>query len=90
MCGFGVIGGRNKLSRIENSKRYDAAGKPKISHWRFRLESAIARVIAEGKVRTYDKGGSASTLPTTQALSWRWIGVDDSHENVASPMASGR
>ncbi len=26
-----------------------------ISHWTFRLESAIARVIAEGKVRTYEK-----------------------------------
>src|SRR5207244_9925259 len=27
-----------------------------------RLESAIARVIADGKVRTYDLGGNASTL----------------------------
>jgi hypothetical protein len=29
--------------------------KPTISHWRFGLESAIARAIAEGKVRTYEK-----------------------------------
>ena len=59
---------RNKLSRIENSKRYDAASKPKISHWRFRLESAIARVIAEGKVRTYYMGGNASTLDVAKAI----------------------
>jgi 3-isopropylmalate dehydrogenase len=33
-----------------------------------RLESAIARVIAEGKVRTYDMGGNASTLDTAKAV----------------------
>jgi isocitrate/isopropylmalate dehydrogenase len=42
--------------------------KPKISHWRFRLESAIARVIAEGKVRTYDMGGKDSTLDVAKAI----------------------
>ena len=42
--------------------------KPKISHWRFRLETAIARVIAEGKVRTYDMGGNASTLDVANAI----------------------
>ena len=33
-----------------------------------RLESAIARVIAEGKVRTYDLGGKASTLDVAKAI----------------------
>jgi len=32
------------------------------------LESAIARVIAEGKVRTYDMGGNASTLEVAKAI----------------------
>ena len=32
------------------------------------LESAIARVIAEGKVRTYDMGGKASTLDVAKAI----------------------
>ena len=42
--------------------------KPKTSHWSFRLESAIARVIAEGKVRTYDMGGETSTLDVANAV----------------------
>ena len=33
-----------------------------------RLETAIARVIAEGKVRTYDMGGNASTLDVATAV----------------------
>src|SRR5437870_3305105 len=33
-----------------------------------RLESAIARVIAEGKVRTYDMGDNASTLDVAKAV----------------------
>ncbi|MBX6326063.1 MAG: hypothetical protein IRY93_08495 [Chthoniobacterales bacterium] len=33
-----------------------------------RLESAIARVIKEGKVRTYDMGGNASTLDVARAV----------------------
>ncbi len=33
-----------------------------------RLEAAIARVIVEGKVRTYDMGGKASTLEMAQAI----------------------
>jgi 3-isopropylmalate dehydrogenase len=33
-----------------------------------RLESAIARVIAEGKVRTYDMGGKGSTLDVAKAI----------------------
>ena len=33
-----------------------------------RLESAIARVIAEGKVRTYDMGGKDSTLDVAKAI----------------------
>ena len=33
-----------------------------------RLESAVARVIAEGKVRTYDMGGPASTLEMAKAV----------------------
>ena len=32
------------------------------------LEPAIARVIAEGKVRTYDMGGNASTLDVAKAV----------------------
>jgi hypothetical protein len=34
-----------------------------------RLESAIARVIKEAKVRTYDMGGSASTLDSANTVS---------------------
>jgi 3-isopropylmalate dehydrogenase len=33
-----------------------------------RLEAAIARVIAEGQVRTYDMGGKASTLDMARAV----------------------
>ncbi len=33
-----------------------------------RLEAAVAEVIAEGKVRTYDMGGSHSTLEMAQAI----------------------
>jgi isocitrate/isopropylmalate dehydrogenase len=33
-----------------------------------RLEFAIARVIAEGKVRTYDMGGKESTLDVGKAI----------------------
>jgi len=33
-----------------------------------RLEAAVARVIAEGKVRTYDMGGSATTLELGEAV----------------------
>jgi len=33
-----------------------------------RLESAIARVIAEGKVRTYDMGGKALALDVARAI----------------------
>jgi 3-isopropylmalate dehydrogenase len=33
-----------------------------------RLENAIARVIKEGKVRTYDMGGNASTLDMAKAI----------------------
>jgi len=32
------------------------------------LENAIARVIKEGKVRTYDMGGKDSTLDIAQAI----------------------
>ena len=33
-----------------------------------RLETAIARVIAEGKVRTYDMRGKNSTLDVAKAI----------------------
>jgi 3-isopropylmalate dehydrogenase len=33
-----------------------------------RLEAAIARVISEGKVRTYDMGGKNSTLEMAKAI----------------------
>jgi isocitrate/isopropylmalate dehydrogenase len=33
-----------------------------------RLETAIARVISEGKVRTYDMGGNNSTLEVAKAI----------------------
>jgi isocitrate/isopropylmalate dehydrogenase len=33
-----------------------------------RLENAIARVIKEGKVRTYDMGGKDSTLDVAKAI----------------------
>jgi isocitrate/isopropylmalate dehydrogenase len=32
------------------------------------LEQAVARVIREGKVRTYDMGGSATTLEMAKAV----------------------
>ncbi len=35
------------------------------------LERAVAGVIAEGKVRTYDMGGSNSTLDVAQAVAER-------------------
>ena len=33
-----------------------------------RLETAVARLIAEGKVGTYDMGGNASTLDVAKAI----------------------
>ena len=42
--------------------------KPKTSRWRFRREAAVARVIAEGKVRTYDMGGKNSSLDVAKAI----------------------
>jgi isocitrate/isopropylmalate dehydrogenase len=33
-----------------------------------RLEKAVARVIADGKVRTYDMGGKATTLDMAKAV----------------------
>ncbi len=36
-----------------------------------RIERAVAEVIAEGKVRTYDMGGSASTLEMAEAIAER-------------------
>ena len=36
-----------------------------------RLERAVEAVIAEGKVRTYDMGGSAKTLEMAQAIAVR-------------------
>ena len=33
-----------------------------------RLESAIARVIKEGKVRTYDMGGKCSTMDVAKEV----------------------
>jgi len=33
-----------------------------------RLENAIAQVIEEGKVRTYDLGGTASTLDVAREV----------------------
>ena len=33
-----------------------------------RIEQAVAAVIAEGKVRTYDMGGAASTLEMARAI----------------------
>ena len=55
--------------------------KPKTSRWRFRREAAVARVIAEGSVRTYDmsgrrgdtdssggEGGKDSTLDVAKAV----------------------
>ena len=38
-----------------------------------RLENAIARVIKEGKVRTYDLGGTASTLEVAQEVAKKVI-----------------
>ena len=33
-----------------------------------KLEAATAKVIAEGKVRTYDMGGSSTTLEMAEAI----------------------
>jgi isocitrate/isopropylmalate dehydrogenase len=33
-----------------------------------KIEAATAEVIAEGKIRTYDMGGSATTLEIAQAI----------------------
>jgi len=32
------------------------------------IEDAVAEVIAEGKVRTYDMGGSATTIEMAKAI----------------------
>jgi len=45
-------------------------GRSKEADMAARLESAIARVIAEGKVRTYDMGGNASTLDVAKAIAY--------------------
>jgi len=37
-----------------------------------RLEAATAAVIAEGAVRTYDMGGSATTLEMAEAIARRF------------------
>jgi len=42
--------------------------RPRETKMATRLESAIARVIAEGKVRTYDMGGKDSTLDVAKAI----------------------
>jgi isocitrate/isopropylmalate dehydrogenase len=36
-----------------------------------RIERAVAEVLAEGKVRTYDLGGDASTLQMAEAIAER-------------------
>jgi 3-isopropylmalate dehydrogenase len=36
-----------------------------------RVEAAVAEVIKEGKVRTYDMGGSQSTLEMAEAIAKR-------------------
>ena len=36
-----------------------------------RLEDAVAQVIAEAKVRTYDMGGSNTTLELAEAIATR-------------------
>ncbi len=41
---------------------------PKETETAMRLESGVARVIAEGKVRTYDIGGKNSTLDVAKAI----------------------
>ena len=33
-----------------------------------RIQEAVAQVIAEGRVRTYDMGGDASTLQMAEAI----------------------
>jgi len=37
------------------------------------VEYAVAEVIAEGKVRTYDMGGSATTLQMAQAIANKFL-----------------
>ena len=43
-------------------------GKSKEADMATRLENAIARVIAEGKLRTYDMGGKDSTLDVAKTI----------------------
>ena len=43
-------------------------GRLKETEMATRLESAIARPIAEGQVRTYDIGGKNSTLDVAKAI----------------------
>ena len=38
------------------------------THAAQRIEDAVAAVISEGKVRTYDMGGSATTLEMAEAI----------------------
>jgi len=38
------------------------------TEWATRLESAISRVVSEGRVKTYDMGGSSSTLEVAEEV----------------------
>jgi 3-isopropylmalate dehydrogenase len=39
-----------------------------------RIEDAVAKVISEGEVRTYDMGGSATTLDMAEAVASKLAG----------------
>jgi 3-isopropylmalate dehydrogenase len=61
--------GQNKVNPIATilaaKMMLDFLGEPEKGE---KLEAAVAKVIAEGKVRTYDMGGSATTLEMGEAV----------------------
>ncbi len=56
----------NPIATILTAKMMlDWMGEPEMAH---RVEQAVAAVIAEGAVRTYDMGGTASTIDMAKAI----------------------
>jgi len=56
----------NPIATIRSAKMMlDYLGEKKLAE---RIENAVSRVIAEGRVRTYDMGGSASTTEMAEAI----------------------
>ncbi len=60
--------GQNYLNPTAHGETQTRSSRGDETERATRLETAIARVIAEGKVRTYDMGGNAPTLDVAKAI----------------------